>query len=160
MRRSALAAPLLPLVWACASGGGAPAGPLVWPAGTYYLEATVSYPGNNGTQRDLYSADLYIGPDQSMRLDSHAGVCRDPTPPEVERAASRRIMSFRCGDLTFELRPGAGTVTGDVIAVVQEGRTVTECVRFGAGGACGQTNTRVVITPARREARLRVRTVD
>jgi hypothetical protein len=59
--------------------------------------------------------------------------------------------------VVFELRPGRDTVTGQLVATVQEGYTVTECIRYGANGACVETSTRVATRAARKEARLRVR---
>ncbi|MDH3422679.1 MAG: hypothetical protein OEN00_06780 [Gemmatimonadota bacterium] len=156
MRQSCLFI-LLPLMAACASAGGVPAGPVAWPPGAYYLEATVSYSDGSGTVRDLYSADLYIEPDQSMRLDSHVGVCRDSTPPERRRDAERRIRTFPCGAVSYVLRPGSGTVTGDVVATVREGRRVEQCLRRGVNGTCLQSHMTVVTALVRKEARLRVR---
>jgi len=144
------------LLVACASGGGVPSGPVAWPPGHYYLEATITYTSGAGTERDLHSADLYIEPDQSMRLDSHDAVCRDPTPPELQRDAERRQRTFACGDLTYVLRPGAETVTGDLQAIVQEGTSVSECVLRASNGSCAQSYSRIETRAARKESRLRV----
>jgi len=155
-RRSAYALVTLSAA-ACSSAGGVPSVPLVWSPGAYYVEATISYNGGAGTQQDLYSADLYIEADQSLRLDSHQGVCVDPTPPELQRDSERRVRTFRCGAVVFELRPGMATVGGSVVATVQEGYTITECIRYAVNGTCAQTSTRVATRPASKEARLRVR---
>jgi hypothetical protein len=134
-----------------------PTGPIAWPPGDYYLEATVTYTGGNGTERDLYSAELSVQPDQTLRLDSHQGVCEDPTPPQVQRDAERRVRTFRCGIVTYELRPGSDTVTGDLLATVQEGYTITECMLRGPTGVCERSTTVVSTRPVNKEARLRVR---
>jgi hypothetical protein len=149
---------LVPWIAACATAPSGPREAIAWPPGHFYLEATVSYTGGSGPQDDLYVADLYVQPDQSMRLDSHVGgVCRDPTPAEIQRDYARRVRTFRCGDVTWELRPGSGTVSGEVQAVVQEGYTITQCIRYGANGACEQTASRVATRAVRRTAPIRVR---
>lgn len=160
MTRPSFVAVLLPLVAGCASGGGTPAGPISWPAGHYYLEATISYTSGAGSERDLHSADLYIDSDQSLRLDSHDAVCRDPTSPELERDAARRVRTFVCGDLTYELRPGSDTVTGELEAIVQEGRSTSVCVLRDQAGNCTQSYSQIETQSARKQARLRVTPVS
>jgi len=150
---------LLPLVGACAGTGGAPSAPLEWPVGSFFLEATISYAGANGTQQDMYSADLFIASDGSMRMDSHVGaLCRPPTPTELDRDARRRVRTFRCGDVTFELRPGgSATVLGELSAVVQEAYTEVICVQRASNGSCLQSIQNVSTRAATKQAGLRVR---
>ena len=139
------------LLVGCATGGGQASQPLTWPPGQYLLEATVTYDAvetytergarrYSDTRRDTHSADLYIEPDGSMRLDSHTGICQDPTPSQLQEDTRRRVRSFRCGDLMFVLRPGPGTVTGGVQARVRIEIRGRRCLSFtptaGAGTVC------------------------
>jgi len=71
------------LVTGCATGRGVPPAPLTWPPGQYLLEATVSYVSRFGPQEDEHSAELLVEADQSVRLDSQTGPCRDPLPVEL-----------------------------------------------------------------------------
>jgi hypothetical protein len=112
----------------CASPGGAPAGPLTWPPGQYYLEATVSYTSRFGPQQDLHSADLYIESDgRALLLAPHTDVCRDPPPAQLQADEARGVRSFLCGDVTFELRPVSGTVTGQLLRQVAEAFQTRVC---------------------------------
>lgn len=150
----------LPLLGACASAGGEPAAPLVWPPGVYYLEATIDYQGGTGRKRDLYSADLYVREDQQLRIDSHFSTCMEPTTEELRRDARRRLRTFRCGDALLELRPGGDTVTGRIQVVVQEEYGEQVCVERNAQGACTRTVTTIRTRPVRKTASLRVETRD
>jgi hypothetical protein len=159
MRRSLAYSVVLPLLAACAGSPVPPGAPLTWPPGSYFLEGTVSYTGDLGSERETYSADLYVEVDgRTLRLDSHVGgVCQDPTLPQLERDRSRGVRTFRCGDVTFELRPGRETVTGDLSAVVQEAYEETTCLRYGSTGGCEETHTSVRTRPAVKRTGLRVR---
>lgn len=149
----------LPWIAACASGGGTPSLPLSWPPGEYYLEATIVYAGAGGTGRheDLYSGDLYISSDQSLRMDAHFSTCLAPTPTELERDARRGVRTFSCGPAAFELRPGQGTVTARIQVVVQEEYGEQVCMERNAQGACTRSITTVRTRPVRKEAQMRVR---
>lgn len=118
---------LLALVAGCATGGGRPPAPVTWPPGQYFLEATVSYVTRFGIQRDEHSAELHVEADQSIRLDSQTGICRDPLPLELQRDESRGVRTFRCGEVTFEIRPGPGTVTGQLSITVRELYRIRVC---------------------------------
>jgi hypothetical protein len=148
---------VLPVLAACASAPRAPAEPLAWPPGEYYLEATVTYAGGTGQRRDLYSADLYIGGDQSLRMDSHFSTCLEPTPAELERDARRGVRTFRCGEALVELRPQSTTVIGTLQIVVQEEYLEEVCIQRNANGVCTQTISTIRTRPVRKRARFRVR---
>jgi hypothetical protein len=152
----------LPLLVGCASGGGAPAQPVSWPPGEYYLEATITYAGAGGTGRrdELYSADLYISPDQTLRLDSHFSTCLGATPAELQADARRGVRTFRCGQAALEIRPGRETVTARIRTVVQEEYGEQICVQRNASGACTQSITTIRTRPVRKQAQMRVRVTE
>lgn len=112
--------------------------PQAWPPGRYYLEATVSYSSTSGPERARYSADLHIEADQSMRLDSDTGVCRDPLPEEVQRDERQGVMTFHCGEVTFEVRPGLSTVTGHLSTSVSETYRTGFCQERAFGNPQGR----------------------
>lgn len=148
------------LVAACAGSGVVRTAPVAWPAGTYYLEGAVTYTSGFGERREVYSADLYVESDGTMRLDNHlGGVCQDPTPQQLRRDEEGRRRTFTCGTVGYVLRPNGESVTGELLAVVSEDHETTRCV-YTQGGVCAQT-TRVQETRSvRKEAVLRVQRVD
>jgi hypothetical protein len=156
MARASFATLLGVFTIGCASGGGAPAGPIAWTPGHYYLEGTITYTSGAGNERDVHTADLYISADQSLRLDSHDAVCRDPTPPELDRDSAQGIRTFECGELTFVLRPLNESVRGELRAVVQEGRSESRCVLRDTAGNCTQSYSQITTRSVTKQARLRV----
>jgi len=163
MRRIRLAQVLvLPWIGACASGGGQPSEPLSWTPGEYYLEATISYAGAGGTGRrdELYSGDLYISSDQTLRMDAHFSTCLEPTTAELERDERRGVRTFRCGPAAFEIRPGQHTVNARIQVVVQEEFGEQLCVQRDAQGACTRTVMTVRTRPVRKDAQMRVRLTE
>jgi hypothetical protein len=147
---------------ACASGGGVSSAPLAWPPGEYYLEATITYAGAGGTGRheDLYSGDLYISSDQSLRMDAHFSTCLAPTASELERDARRGVRTFNCGPASFEIRPGGETVTARIQVIVQEEYGEQVCTQRNAQGACIRSVTTVRTRPVRKESPMRVRVTE
>ena len=70
-------------VWGCStSGSGPPPGPLSWPQGRFELDATVQYRpvSGGGVATAEYHAELEIGAEGSLHLESSSGICQDPTP--------------------------------------------------------------------------------
>jgi len=143
----------------CASGGGVYATPLSWPPGEYYLEATITYAGAGGTGRheELYSGDLYISPDQNLRMDAHFSTCLSPTASELERDARRGVRTFSCGPAAFEVKPGGETVTARIQVIVQEEYAEQVCVERNSQGACTRSVTTIRTRPVRKQASMRVR---
>jgi hypothetical protein len=113
--------------WACSSSGGGPAeqvAPASWTPGRYALEAEV---GNSLTD-ETFTAQLTIGPDGTMTMNSSSGLCQTPTPSQVQRDQERGQATFECGDATWRLRAAPGTVRGDIRAsILEEYRAPTPC---------------------------------
>ena len=155
---------LFALAWltACASGGGGSSTPLSWPPGRYYLEATITYAGAGGTGRheELYSGDLYISSDQSLRMDAHFSTCIAPTQSELERDERRGVRTFSCGPAAFEVRPGQNTVIARIQVVVQEEYAEQVCIQRDALGACIRSVTTVRTRPVRKQAQMRVQATE
>ena len=138
-KRSASLLIMVVAVTACSSTGGPPAsspGPVSWPPGTYTLEATVvyryDYEYGEDTLREDYFAVLVIDSDFSLTLQNERGICRDPTRAQVDRDEALRRKTFTCGDITWVVEPGPGSmIRGELVATVTEGiRRRAECRRL------------------------------
>lgn len=167
-RRGSAAPCVLTALWAvataCTTAGGAPgtpAEPVSWPPGRFLLEGSVSYSSGFGTRRETHVAHLVILPGGSMSLDPDAGICREPTPAELRRDERNRRRTFRCGDVTFEVRPASGTVVGELRAMVTEDYSVRECVQYSVISdgerVCLRYRTVVESRRVEKEAPLRAR---
>ena len=129
MKRSLLCVFLI-VAGACSTTGAPTRGPAGWPEGRYLLEASVTYGNGGGTQVDRHTAELQIGHDGTMTLDSSSGLCQDPT--EMDAASDRSLgrKTFLCGELRFELRPGGGGVFGQLVTTVNVQELVSRCVEY------------------------------
>lgn len=160
LRTLLLPALLLPVVITGCASAGPPPEPVSWPVGQFLLEGTVSYEAGFGQRRDTHIAHLTIARDGTLTLDSETGVCRLPTPVELERDERNRRRTFRCGDVTFEVRPGSSAVVGRLEAEVMMDREVRRCVEYttNANGqrVCTRYRSYVESVRVTREAPLRV----
>jgi hypothetical protein len=153
---------------ACASPGGTGKGewvPPPWPQGHYDLRATVSYrmdtERRTGTDRVEIRADLIVGPEGSMSMQSSSGLCHEPTQAELDLDRARGGRTFPCQDATYHLTPLGGTVGGEVFVRVSEGyRTRGNCARYEqtAGGSrvCIEYHWDVRFRESMKRARLTV----
>ena len=161
-RSSALLAALVPALAACSSAGagGPPPEPANWEPGQYVLEATVASPSGGAPSGSTpYQAELVISPTGAMSLTSSAGLCVDPAQTAEDRARGQR--TFRCGETTYRLRAGTGTVAGEITAPVVVETMVTECLRFEMNpttgtNECVQNQKKLVRTSTQVRAQLRV----
>ncbi len=157
------------LLAGCASAGGedpfrprtfgVPAPPLSWPTGQYVLEATIRYPQDSRhaeyTAIERHSAELTIAPNGTMSLSSPFGSCRDPRP-DAAMDRARGTRSFDCGTATYHLRPGRGTVIGELVATVLEERRVRgRCIQYD-GGECSEFSWDIQSRQTDKRARLTV----
>jgi len=141
---------------ACSSGGpsAGPEPPVSWTPGRYTLDATI--PSADGFEQ--LTADLRIGVDGTMTLQSSSGNCLEPTPAELRRIEQYRWRrrTFRCGDATYAITETSGRVRGVVRALVTERfRQQIQCAQ-GRVGPCYTMSTRRV----RRSANLNVLTIN
>ena len=135
MRALASLLVMLAAVTACSSVegvGSLPFGPISWPSGRYVLEASVRYEqSRTGILDELYLAELSVAIDGSMDLTSSSGICLDPRPAEIQRDEAQGRRTFRCGNATYTLRLTAGTISGELAAVVREVHIVRgACIRY------------------------------
>lgn len=153
----------------CSGSGGDPApppDPVTWPPGIYGLEATIEYRNDHeyGTDsvREDYYAELSITPGGSLTLRNTQTLCRDPTPPEVERDRASRRKTFECQNLTYVLQPAGSTVRGELSArVVERIRRQGPCLRYsdpapGVPQRCVQYQWLVSERATAKEARLTI----
>ena len=153
----------LPLIAACASGGGGGASaPIAFPPGEYYMEATITYNAAGGTGRrdELYSGDLYVYPDQTLRMDAHFSTCIEPTQAELDQDARRGIRTFKCGPAQIVVRPGSDTVISRIQVVVNEEYGEEICMQRNSQGQCTRSTMTVRTRPTRKESQMRVRVTE
>ena len=154
MRSSALLLLLVPLFGACASAGGAPAAPVSWQPGRYILEATVTNQEGVTSKRNEYRAELVIGADGAMTMTSPSGACKDNSGQDGAPGQKR----FQCGEESYRLRPGVGTVTGEIEVQIAVEAIVTECVpQNNVDNRCAGTPDKSVKSTKQVRAPLRVR---
>ena len=150
------------LLAGCASGGSggaaaADAPAANWEPGAYEIEARVPQTAGGRPSFAEHRAELIISGDGTMRLTSNTGgLCQDPPPAETGADAQRGQRSFLCADSRYTIRPGAGTPTGEILAEVEDERTVTECVRYEVRDGvqvCVEQITRIVAERSVKRAR-------
>ena len=97
---------------------------MVWPEGHYLLDGTVEYRRDTRmaekTVRSDFHAELDIEPGGSMSLRDSSGPCRESQTTGTPQEGASPVKTFWCNDVSFVLRPAAGTVAGEVRVWVTE----------------------------------------
>ena len=151
-------------VWGCStSGSRPPPGPLSWPQGRYELNATVQYrPVTGGTVTTAeYHAELEIGAEGYLHLQSSSGICQDPTPDLQLRDQTRGQRTFLCNDAVYVIKPMAETVRGTIhVTVIEAVQRQGECREWGTVDnqrVCLVYSSEIYPSEARKTTRLIVR---
>ena len=158
---------LVAMVGGCATAGSEsalPTEPIAWPVGQYLLEGSVEY------QRDTewavrtvwtdYRAELDILADGTMSLSSSSGPCRESLSGLVRQDRVPRQRTFSCNEVTYVLRPMAGTIQGEIrVWVIEAIQQQGLCSRRGIVNGlevCAAYARVVRERPVDKTARLRV----
>jgi hypothetical protein len=148
------------LIAGCASGGGGGAADEAadWVPGAYVLEGRVPQVASGRADYVEFTAELVIGPDGTLSLTSRDGLCQDPDPAQAVLDAQRRQQTFVCGDVRYELRPGANAPRGEITATVEDQEVVLQCLRYerrpDGTQVCVETRESIVIQRNLKRARL------
>jgi hypothetical protein len=130
MKNAALCLAALLCAGGCATKGPAASTSLAWPAGRFELAANITYDNRGSSQTDRFTADLEIGSDGSLTLNSSSGLCVEPSALRKDSDRERGERTFECGDVRYVLRPAGSRVIGQVTTSVQVQEVISTCVEY------------------------------
>jgi hypothetical protein len=125
------------------------------------FQGTVSYDRgaslSGGTITEVHWLDLTIGPDDTMLVESSAGLCLNPPESDVRRAIARGLRSISCGKVRFTVEPAGSTLRGEMaVSYIRSTRKRGSCISYNAQGVCLDYNYDIEERQATQRGSLRV----
>jgi hypothetical protein len=107
--------------------------------------------------REIYEAELTIGPARQMTLKTSAGMCWSEDQEEIERELARGYRTFFCGTAQYYIQPAGTLVRGRVsIPYDRLAPGQRHCVARDENGGCMEYEYTEEIRPAVARGTLRV----